>query len=132
MKSIITVLLFLITLTIQAQEQNRTIAKLAFDEIVTIDNIELQFVKIISDSRCPKNVMCIRAGEAEVLVTIYENGKFLKQQKLTFYPIVNGNGALEVYTSSGLNISGMQLYPYPEHAKDVSPEDYFLELLIEG
>jgi len=57
MKPIIAALLFcMLSFTPEAQELNKTISKLNFEEAVTIDNIKIKLVKIISDSRCPKNV----------------------------------------------------------------------------
>ena len=128
MKQITFVLLF--CLAFMSQAQNRIIATLNFDEIVIVDEIELQLLSVV-DSRCPKNVNCIRAGEAEVLVEVFKKGKFLKQQTLIFYPSTINKNTTTLYTSNTLNIAGLSLLPYPEGPGKIDQADYFLELVIE-
>ena len=48
---------------------------------VAFKNYEIKFKKVITDSRCPKSVICVRAGEAEVLVSVYRNGDFVEDRK---------------------------------------------------
>lgn len=128
MKSIFTAILFCLTIAIYGQTQ--TVTTLNFEEIVAIDDIELQLISVI-DSRCPKNVSCIRAGEAKVVVEVFKSGKFLKQQTLTFYPNSINKNTNALYTSSEINISGLQLFPYPEGPEKINEKDYVLELIIE-
>ena len=85
----------------------------------------------VVDSRCPKNVSCIRAGEAEVLVDIFKNGQFLKQQKLVFYASSTKKTMTTLYTSNTLNITGFRLLPYPIGTDKIDQKEYLLELLIE-
>lgn len=40
-------------------------------EQAAIGNVTIKFKKVLSDSRCPRGVTCIWAGEAKVLVAIY-------------------------------------------------------------
>ena len=128
MRSIFTIFLFLTVF--MGYAQNRTVTTLNFNEIVAIDDIELQLISVV-DSRCPKNVSCMRAGEAKVVVEVFKKGKFLKQQTLTFYPSSFNKNTTTLYTSEALNISGLQLFPYPEGPNKISETDYVLELVIE-
>ena len=48
--------------------------------------VTVKFIKVIQDSRCPKNVMWIRAGEAEVLIGIYKNGLLLEEKSIIVRP----------------------------------------------
>ncbi|WP_010230960.1 hypothetical protein [Gillisia marina] len=57
-----------------AQEKDSIVnfnAELDYGELFTFKNKSIQFKKVISDSRCPKDVTCIWAGEAKVLVAIW-------------------------------------------------------------
>ncbi len=133
MKPIIAALLFcMLSFTPEAQELNKTISKLNFEEAVTIDNIKIKLVKIISDSRCPKNVSCIRAGEAKILVDVFKDGKLLKQQQLIFYPTEIDENDTTLYISDTLKISGLNLLPYPDGIEKIKDKNYYLELAIEN
>ena len=59
---------------------------LLFGETISIDNLEFSFVSVEKDSRCPNGAQCIWAGEAIVIVEVFENGKILERNKLTFSP----------------------------------------------
>jgi len=86
------------------------------------------FKEVVSDSRCPKGVTCVWAGEARVLVDIYEDGKFKEEKML----IINGNN-ISINFSFGdkeYAISAPQLYPYPAANATISKGDYILDLQI--
>jgi len=101
------------------------IAELHIGDMLDIDAVSIEFVELISDSRCPKYVSCIRAGEAEVLVAVYKNGKFSHEQTLTFFASgVVKQEAMQLFASDQLNIRGLNLLPYPE-GQTKTPEDQY-------
>ena len=94
----------------------------------TLDEVSIFFKEVISDSRCPKQVTCIWAGEAKVLLEIYENGKFLENRIISSA----GENSIQQFSAAGIlyNITGFQLLPYPEvHSKKIKPE-YTLRLSL--
>ncbi|WP_299114007.1 hypothetical protein [uncultured Winogradskyella sp.] len=96
------------------------------------NDYEIRFVDVLSDSRCPKAVMCIVAGEAVVKVKIYKSGKRIIEKTLTFTPTVflpNSKGNL--YDTELLKVTGVALYPYPVADNQIQKENYSLKLLIE-
>ena len=96
--------------------------------LFTLDEVSIVFKEVISDSRCPKQVTCIWAGEAKVLLEIYENGKFLENRIISSA----GENSIQQFSAAGIlyNISGFQLLPYPEvHSKKIKPE-YTLRLSL--
>ena len=108
-----------------------TVTELNYGEVLQVDNIDVEFVKIISDSRCPKNVMCVRAGEAKVLVAIFRNGKFLKEQHLVFHASgVQKEKQNVLFSTEEIQLSGLALLPYPERPGSIQDEDYFLKVQI--
>ena len=107
------------------------IAYLNYGDTIQFEDVSIEFVELISDSRCPKNVQCIRAGEAEVLVAIYRNGKFSHDKKLVFDAsgLVN-QSQMQLFNSEYLNIQGLDLYPYPIGAGNIVDEKYYISLRI--
>ena len=96
-------------------------------ELFKLGEVTVLFKEVISDSRCPKQVTCIWAGEAKVLLEIYENGKFLENKIISS---AGGNG-IQQFSAAGIlyNISGIQLLPYPEVHSKIKPE-YTLRLSL--
>jgi hypothetical protein len=107
------------------------IADLYVGDVIDIENVSIEFVELISDSRCPKNVNCIRAGEAEVLVAVYRNGTFSHEKVLTFY--ANGmvkKDNMQLFASDELLVEGLLLHPYPKGLTKIRDEDYMLSVGI--
>jgi len=50
------------------------------------DNIEIKFIKVVEDTRCPPNVICILAGQVRILVDIMINGSNLGEYELVLKP----------------------------------------------
>ena len=66
-----------------------------------------------------------------MLVNVYENGNFLEQQKLTFFPSGVSNEAKNtLIANSNINISGLNLEPYPKGLKKIRNKDYLLVLKV--
>ena len=120
--------LFLISFTLQAQT---TVANLNYGTTIAIDEVDIEFVKVIEDSRCPANVNCIQAGRAVVLVNVFANGIFLEERKLEFYPSGFSNQSVTtLFNADGLQITGLNLMPYPIVLSKTPKENYYLELAI--
>ena len=118
---------FIFSATLQAQ----SIANLNYGTTLAIDEVDIEFVKLIEDSRCPKNVNCVRAGKAVVLINIYIHGTFVEEKRLEFYPSgFNIEATTTLFNDGGLRIIGLNLSPYPLAATKTSKEDYYLELAI--
>lgn len=125
-------LLFLLFLSvISTSFSQNEIADLYVGDIVEIENVSIEFVKLLTDSRCPQNVSCVRAGEAEILVAVYRSGKFSHEKVLTF----QANGLVErsnmqLFASDVLVVEGLTLYPYPKGLTKIKDEDYMLSVGI--
>ena len=66
--------------------------------------LEVTFVEVVEDSRCPANVVCVRAGEAKILIALTIDGIELKRVTLTLVPEREGSPDVTVdeYTVSFL------------------------------
>ena len=127
MKLYFTIVLFAFCLLLNAQQS----VSINFGTSIAIDEVDIEFVDILEDSRCPANVNCIQAGKAVVLVNVYVNGRFLEERKLEFHP--SGFHNLKIttlYNFDGLRITGMNLLPYPVAHSSISDKEYYLELSI--
>ncbi len=94
MKSIFLVLFFLLSVFSFSQNTGhnektdtpRIVSKLHIGEQQQFKDVTLKFVKVVQDSRCPKDVACIWAGEVVVLVDVYEKDTKIAQKTLTLSP----------------------------------------------
>ena len=111
-----------------AQAQNQVVKdSLSISKVVGLhqkvnyNDYEVKFKKVITDSRCPKSVMCIRAGDAEVLVSIYKNGSFIADKKIR----IDASGYVMESTNLAFNandilIYGFSLSPYPNSVNGIA------------
>ncbi len=94
--------------------------------------ISVKFVDVINDSRCPKNVNCVRAGEAKVLIAIYKDGKFVEESTIDITPTTHLLDKLPLISvNNQTTIKGFNLIPYPEFGKKIEREDYIFQMVIE-
>ncbi len=124
-----------VVLTARSQEQDSipvtSIIEIGLTEKIALDDIvEVEFVKVISDSRCPKNVQCVWAGEAVTLVKLYRKGKFERETQITIQPRGLETSVLELFSSVKTHTSAIKLMPYPDAAlQEMKP--YYLEFCVE-
>ena len=108
--------------------------KLALGETVQFENATVKFIKVLEDSRCPKEVTCIWAGQARLLVEVTEKGKDSKEMELLFdgktdnilYEIEEN----EDEETEGYYLRGISLLPYP--VSDTESEIEYVLLVSEG
>lgn len=102
------------------------VTKLPMGEAVQFENATVKFIKVLEDSRCPKNVTCVWAGRAMLLVEVTENGKDTKEMELMF----DGKKLNVLCASEGYMLKGMSLSPYPT-SETIGKMEYVL-LISEG
>lgn len=134
MKYIPILLLILFSGFAQAQDSTDTkrySSVLEIGEQLEFGGKAIKFKELISDSRCPKEVTCIWAGEAKILVEIYQEGK-LRGEKIV---VVTGGGNTsfslnDLFPESSFSLSGLALTPYPKATTSVEPSEYKLALEV--
>ena len=115
--------------TIIKVEAPRIVTKLQFGKSYQLEELELKFVEVLQDSRCPKNVNCVWAGEVVVLIDVFEKGIKSDQKKLTLSPTSQLQNLLgNLFTSESLTISGFNVLPYPVSGIKTKKEDYYIQL----
>ncbi len=120
---------FFLVLSVTLHAQN--ITSLRYGTTLAVYEVDIEFVEVIEDSRCPMNVNCVQAGKAIVLVNVFIEGNFLEERLLEFYPSgFNTESNITLFNADGLHIKGLNLMPYPVALSNTPKEDYYLDLVI--
>ncbi len=103
-------------------------SSLTLGEVLKFNNRSVVFKNVVSDSRCPKDVTCVWAGEAIVTIEIFENGTFIKEQIIK---IQSSNIPLQFPVGDMVySISNLSLYPYPTVKRADLPKNYMLQMSV--
>ena len=99
-----------------------------FVEVMTREGgAALRFKEVRNDSRCPRNVTCVRAGDATVVLTgVGPDGASME------LALVVESGRESRGRFSGLGVRVMELLPYPESPGPIPQEDYAVTVVVEG
>ena len=90
----------------------------------TTDDLLIKFDTVRSDSRCPMDVMCVRAGEAVIAVTLSTVGEIGVGRELDTTPARSSTAFLN------FTITLTQLQPYPRSDRQTRPEDYVATFIV--
>ena len=91
---------------------------------VTADGLRIRFDSVRSDSRCPMDALCIRAGEAVLAVTLSLPGEPAASRDLQTVP------AQSQTSYSRFTITLSQLQPYPRSDRQIQPHDYIATFVV--
>lgn len=96
------------------------------------EEYSFQVKEIISDSRCPKDVTCVWAGEVELILAIYKEGVFYKEEPMivNFKKFAVNKLLLEKYTSTK-KIKSIEVLPEKQQSVEISLKDYSLRIEFE-
>ncbi len=131
--SLLAVLLLLLLLTACGGEAAEVQANLGQEFSLSIgqtasikgEDLQLKFLQVVNDSRCPSNVTCIWQGQASCLVEI----TYLESvQRVTLVQ----PGLTEEPSRIDFNdyLIQFNLTPYPEAGKEIKKTDYRLQLVV--
>lgn len=88
------------------------------------EELKLNFLEVVGDSRCPRGVTCIWAGEATCLVDMTYHGS--SNRKTLVQPGLSGP-ADTFFNEYEISFN---LQPYPEAGKEIESKDYRLQLTV--
>ena len=115
MKSFLFILTLLLSVPLIAQEDKpievpQIALKLGITETIQLDGISVSFLEVIEDSRCPRNVECMWAGEAKVKISIGTDDGELIEKTIVFK---NGMSVIAgLFENKELQF--LKLSPYPD------------------
>lgn len=114
----------------KAQNTTPTIAEnneftIGLGEHQKIDGVTITFFEVLEDSRCPKDVDCVWAGQAKIKVRIKEKGVAPVEKVIIFDAIGKD---IVLHSSKKTVIKAVRLLPYPNTSMAVADRVYFLEI----
>jgi len=130
MKKLLLLVLITACSHIKAQESSQEtteLYKLSYGESLSIENIRLEFKTLSADSRCPKEVTCVRAGEAIVTLNVYLDNVLQEELQLVFYPYGVSEQLTKFLKAENILIKNLQLLPYPKPDQEFSKTNYFIQ-----
>jgi hypothetical protein len=84
----------------------------------------LSFARMISDSRCPRDTLCVWAGEVTLLLEWTVGGAEAEALRVAGFPPV------AAATESGHTVTVVQVDPYPEQGRKFDPSAYRATLKV--
>ena len=94
------------------------------ESVLTTDDIRIRFDAVRSDSRCPMDAICVRAGEAVIALTLSRDGEVPVGREL------DTTAARSATTFLNFTITLSSLQPYPRSDRQTRPEDYVATLIV--
>lgn len=88
------------------------------ESALTTDDLRIRFDTVRSDSRCPMDAICVRAGEAIIALTLSRAGEAAVGRELDTTPARSST----IYLNFQITLS--QLQPYPRSDRQIQPGDY--------
>lgn len=88
------------------------------------EQLSIQFVAVLEDSRCPVDVQCVWAGNAKVSIEIKQSGHATQTR------ILNSNLEPREVAYEGFQIRFEDLAPQPRSNSQIRREDYRLSLSV--
>lgn len=114
-------------------ETPKIVTKLMLGDDLISNDIKIRFIDVENDSRCPKNVNCVRAGEAKVVFEVFKNDTLIKKEIIEITPTTYlSNDLPKLYASENFTISAYNLMPYPEYRSNIEKGDYYLQIVIDN
>jgi hypothetical protein len=91
---------------------------------IASENMQIKFLAVMGDSRCPSGAQCIWAGEAKcnITITLYD-----REQTVTLTQPGGSSPTLTNFKGYSLNFN---LTPYPQVGKSIEDKEYRLFLTI--
>ena len=120
MKNLVVLIIFVLSISCASQQ---------IETHKLSEEYSFKIKKVISDSRCPEGVACVWAGEVELVLSIYKEGVFYKDEMMTlnFKNFPENKLLLEKYTLNK-KIRSIEVFPIKQQGIVISMEDYSLKI----
>jgi hypothetical protein len=101
--------------------------KVKYDKDVAIkgQNLKVKLDSVLEDSRCPKDVKCVWAGDAKIMLSVRRGNGEASTMELHTNGQFAQTGKYQQYV-----IKLVALDPYPRTSAKLKPSDYVATLLI--
>lgn len=92
--------------------------------VITGERLTIKFLEVTGDSRCPKDVQCVQAGEVNCLMQI----NYLDTSSSLVY--TQGGGTNNTFQDFNVFQIVFNVEPYPEAEKEIKPGDYRMVMKV--
>jgi len=131
--------IFIVSMIIVTFSCSKSDDCLSFEKTITInfgetksicDNLEISFISVVNESRCPDNVQCVWAGELEVELSLIEE---LDQVSLLTLKLAGLEEESESVEFNNVRYKLMKGDPCPSIGNaEINEEDYILVITVES
>jgi hypothetical protein len=99
---------------------------LAPGEVATVRDVDVnvQFVDVTGDSRCPADALCIQGGDALVRIRV------LDRDATSAYELHTGDSSRATVKHNQHRIALVELQPYPFSSRTIAPGEYRATLTV--
>jgi hypothetical protein len=87
-------------------------------------DVNVQFVSVTGDSRCPADALCIQGGDALVHIRVMDGGSS------SSYELHTGDASRATVTHKQVRIALVELQPYPFSSRTIAPGEYRATLTV--
>ena len=98
--------------------------KIGQEAMIKGERLKAKFISVLEDSRCPKGVQCIQAGQGRVAVQLKNGNK--KPETVELSTAATG----QEMDFNGYQVKLISLNPYPIMDRPLKPADYVLTLTV--
>ena len=129
-----TIFFFLFAILSMSCSQKKATVKneeIITQQVVNKKGNQLVIKEIINDSRCPEDVSCVWAGEVEVLIAVYNNNKYVKEENIKISQKLSKQNIewfSKYYPQN--KIKEIATFPLPKSDKIIKKEDYYLKVIF--
>lgn len=95
--------------------------------IINSEQIEIRFLRVTEDSRCPSESLCKWEGQVTIELGILRNNQFLDHLSLT---LREEHKELALRESNGYIIELQKVEPYPSLTQEVENLNYVIVIVI--
>ena len=90
------------------------------------EGLTLTFEELVGDGRCPAGMMCLIAGDAQVVIRVVDREHAPAALSLSTNSLPSTEGSYQ-----GYDVRLVQVSPYPENGRPATPEaDYCVQLTV--
>jgi hypothetical protein len=87
-----------------------------------VEEIDVRFIRVAADSRCPADVVCVSAGDAQVQIMVTSEAQSRE------YELHTRDKSPVAHDGYAINL--MKVEPYPYSSKKIEPDDYRVTLKV--
>ena len=110
--------------TRQAPLNQEFIMKVGEDVVFKGEDLEIRFLSVVEDSRCPKGEQCISEGNGKIELQLK------RSQKQPVIVELNTSSGTKKANYDGYEVKIVGLEPYPKMGGSIKPADYVVTVLV--